>query len=106
MDTADSGAICLPESACRELCSLRDGCKSQYETANLGPSTSYKFLAKAGTTVERMLQDGTGLSSDNILRFMPVSFASGGSYKFASAIRHSCRPGSSIATRSPTTVSR
>jgi hypothetical protein len=105
MDTADSGAICLPESACRELCSLRndcfgidvflggnrcflnvegsapDGCKSQFETANLGPSTSYKFLAKAGTTVERMLQDGTGLSSDDILRFMPVSFESGGSYK-------------------------
>jgi hypothetical protein len=105
MDSADSGAICLPESSCRELCSLRndcfgidvflggnrcflnmegsapDGCKSQYETANLGPSTSYKFLAKAGTTVERMLQDGTGLSSDNILRFMPVSFLSGGSYK-------------------------
>ena len=99
------GAICLPESACRELCSLRndcfgidvflggnrcflnvegtapDGCKSQFETANLGPSTSYKFLAKAGTTVERMLQDGTGLSSDDILRFMPVSFESGGSYK-------------------------
>merc|ERR1719238_410389 len=105
MDTADSGAICLPESACRELCSLRndcfgidvflggnrcflnvegsapDGCKSQFETANLGPSTSYKFLAKAGTTVERMLQDGTGRSSDDILRFMPVSFESGGSYK-------------------------
>jgi len=58
-----------------------DGCKSQYETANLGPSTAYKFLAKAGTTVERMLQAGTGLSSDNILRFMPVSFVSGGSYK-------------------------
>jgi hypothetical protein len=105
MDTADSGAICLPESACRELCSLRndcfgidvflggnrcflnvegsapDGCKSQYENADLGPSTSYKFLAKAGTTVERMLQDGTGLSSDDILRFKPVSFMSGGSYK-------------------------
>merc|ERR1719252_511134 len=105
MDTAESGAICLPEAACRELCSLRtdcfgidvflggnrcflnvegtapDGCKSQFETANLGPSTSYKFLAKAGTTVERMLQDGTGLSSDDILRFMPVSFESGGSYK-------------------------
>merc|ERR1719261_1301566 len=68
MDSADSGAICLPESQCRELCSLRndcfgvdvflggdrcflnveggapDGCKSQFETANLGPSTSYKFL--------------------------------------------------------------
>merc|ERR1711939_531120 len=79
MDTADSGAICLPESKCRELCSLRndcfgidvflggdrcflntegsapDGCKSQFELANLGPSTSYKFLAKSGTTVERML---------------------------------------------------
>merc|ERR1712196_432318 len=88
MDTADSGALCIPESKCRELCSLRtdcfgidvflggercflnvegsapDGCKSQYENADLGPSTSYKFLAKAGTTVERMLQDGTGLSSD------------------------------------------
>jgi hypothetical protein len=105
MDTADSGALCIPESKCRELCSLRtdcfgidvflggdrcflnvegsapDGCKSQYENADLGPSTSYKFLAKAGTTVERMLQDGTGLSSDLILRFMPVSFVSGGSYK-------------------------
>jgi hypothetical protein len=105
MDSADSGAICLPESKCREMCSLRndcfgidvflsgercflnlegsapDGCKSQYEEANLGPSTSYKFLAKAGSSVERMLQDGTGLSSDNILRFKPVSFESGGSYK-------------------------
>jgi hypothetical protein len=105
MDTAESGALCIPESECRELCSLRndcfgidvflgadrcflnyegsapDGCKSQFEMAALGPSTSYKFLAKAGTTVERMLQDGTGLSTMNILRFMPVSFESGGSYK-------------------------
>jgi hypothetical protein len=105
MDTADSGAICLPEAACRELCSLRndcfgidvylggdrcflnvegsapDGCKSQYEKASLGPSTSYKFLAKAGTSVERKLQDGTGLSSPEILRFKPISFVSGGSYK-------------------------
>lgn len=105
MDSMDSGAICLPEAACRELCSLRndcfgidvflaaprcflnvegsapDGCKSQYEEAALGPSTSYKFLAKAGTTVERMLQDGTGLSSPMILRFKPISFESGGSYK-------------------------
>merc|ERR1712025_594869 len=87
MDTAETGAICLPESACRELCSLNyegsapDGCKSQFEDAALGPSTSYKFLAKAGTTVERMLMDGTGLSTPEILRFMPISFESGGSYK-------------------------
>merc|ERR1712196_7085 len=95
----------LPEAACRELCSLRndcfgidvflsgdrcflnvagpapDGCKSQFENAALGPSTSYKFLAKVGTTVERMLQDGTGLSSEDILRFKPISFESGGYYK-------------------------
>merc|ERR1719421_564557 len=105
MDTAESGALCLPEAACRELCSLRtdcfgidvflgadrcflnvegsapDGCKSQFEGAKLGPSTSYKFLAKAGTSVERKLQDGTGLSSPEILRFKPISFESGGSYK-------------------------
>jgi hypothetical protein len=105
MDSADSGAICLPESACRELCSLRndcfgidvflggnrcflniegtapDGCKSQYENADLGPSTSYKFLAKAGTTVERKLMEGDGLSSDLILRFKDIEFKSGGSYK-------------------------
>merc|ERR1719313_1836342 len=87
MDSMDSGAICLPEAACRELCSLRndcfgidvflaaprcflnvegsapDGCKSQYEEAALGPSTSYKFLAKAGTTVERMRRTAASRST-------------------------------------------
>merc|ERR1719271_1718299 len=35
---------------CSDMDSAPDGCKSQYEQANLGPSTSYKFLAKMGTS--------------------------------------------------------
>jgi hypothetical protein len=98
-------ALCLPEPACRELCSVMgscygidmlvgadrcflnfegpeaDGCATQFEEATLGPSMAYTFLAKAGSTVSRALKEGGGLSTAEVLRFSPVSFESGGSYK-------------------------
>jgi hypothetical protein len=105
VDTAESTALCLPENECREICSLMadcygidvwagggrcflnrkgtadDGCKTQFEQASLGPSTSWTFLAKEGSTTVRKLRQGDGLSTANVLRFKPVAFETGGSYK-------------------------
>jgi hypothetical protein len=105
VDDEDSAALCMAESQCREACSLNqdcygidlyaggnrcflnrkgtavDGCKTQYENADLGPSTSWTFLAKEGSSVYRKLKTGDGLSTTEILRFKPISFATGGSYK-------------------------
>merc|ERR1711959_595496 len=58
-----------------------DGCKTQFEQASLGPSTSWTFLAKEGSTTVRKLRQGDGLSTANVLRFKPVAFETGGSYK-------------------------
>jgi hypothetical protein len=104
-DMASMSALCLPEPACRELCSVMgscygidmlveadrcylnvegpsgSGCATQFEDAVLGPSTAYTFLAKAGSTVSRALKEGGGLSTADVLRFSPVNFESGGSYK-------------------------
>jgi len=105
MDTEDSTALCMPESECRKTCALltncygidmwtggdrcflnmkgpaETGCKSQFELTTLGPSTAWNFLAKEGSTTSRKLKAGDGLSTEKVLRFMPVSFATGGSYK-------------------------
>lgn len=102
---AYEGALCISEAACREVCSLMQGCygidvysggnlcflnakgpadtgcKAQFEHANLGPSTSWTFLAKEGSTTTRQLQAGAGLSTKSILRFKPVTFTTGGTYK-------------------------
>merc|ERR1719321_1659054 len=105
MDTAESTALCMPEAECRKTCALltncygidmwtggdrcflntkgpaETGCKAQFELTTLGPSTAWNFLAKEGSTTSRKLKAGDGLSTASVLRFMPVSFATGGSYK-------------------------
>jgi len=101
---ADNSALCLPEAQCKTLCSSLElcygvdifldgdrcllnyegpvlaGCKAQYESGSLGSSNAYQFHVKSHT-VARSLQVGAGLSTADILRFSPVGFASGGSYK-------------------------
>jgi hypothetical protein len=105
VDHEDNTALCMSEAQCREACSLNqdcygidmwaggnrcflnrkgtaeDGCKTQYENADLGPSTSWTFLAKEGSSVMRKLKTGDGLSTTEVLRFKPIEFETGGSYK-------------------------
>lgn len=102
-----SNALCVPEAQCREICSglsscygidmstggdrcylnrkgeATDGCQAQYQGNTLGSSLAYKFLVKDGSYGRRLQEDtrGYGLSDDEVLRFQPVSFTTGGSYK-------------------------
>lgn len=106
-DGMNSQALCLSETACRDLCSQHDncfgidmykyasrcylnlegdpksGCKFQYETNSLGSTSAYDFLAKgAAEATPEAKTMASGVSSDKILRFGPVGFnADAGKYK-------------------------
>merc|ERR1719159_131122 len=106
MDTADSGAICLPESACRELCPLRTAASrsSRRRTSARRPRTSSsRRLARRWSGCCRTAPACPRTTSCGSCR-SPSRAAD--PTKYASVTRRFCRPASSIATRSPTTASR
>jgi len=100
-DAGVSNALCISEEACRGICSdvgacygidvstagdrcylNGAGCSAQYGDSTLGSSLSYKFLVKDGYT-RKLTADtrGYGLSDGEVLRYKPVTFTTGGSYK-------------------------
>merc|ERR1711937_947270 len=96
-DGPESQALCVPEQTCRELCSSTQtcfgidmykygprcylniegdstGCKRQYETASLGVSAAYDFLAKSDTPTTSLAMP-EAISTSEVLRFSPVGFS-------------------------------
>jgi hypothetical protein len=98
VDGADSQALCVSEEMCRSLCSSTqtcfgidmykygprcylniegspaNGCKKQYESAGLGVSAAYDFLAKDAAVGTKSITIPESISSSEVLRFSPVSF--------------------------------
>jgi hypothetical protein len=105
-----SGALCMTEVECRTLCTATEGCvgidmyrtsdrcylnaatpqpgdqteaqscADQFESGHMGVHPDYKYLhLHRGHARARALS--SGLSHSRLLRFAPVSFSGGGSYK-------------------------
>lgn len=106
-DFASSDALCLAEEECRAICTEtkdcvgidmhmtldrcflngpRDAspgsktCEEQFTDGPLAPNPAYKYLHRVGSYTGRRAT-GDGFSTESMLRFSPIAFNQGGSYK-------------------------
>jgi len=105
VDTSTNAALCLPEAECLHMCALLGdachgvdmhntlprcflngpGCAAAVADGALVGDATYSYLAQGFAVVDTarsLMHLGTdGLSDSNVLRFAPIAFASGGTYK-------------------------
>jgi len=100
IDTMDSTALCVTQAKCQDLCDATEGCYgidmhkdlprcflnsdgcASDVPGLLGIACDYNFLLRgAVTTANAALEAAPGISTSTTLRFSPMRFSAGGTFK-------------------------